>query len=265
MDPAQVDQLLANLIVNARDAIADVGKVTIETRNATFDPTCRSTDVGFAPGEYVMLAVSDSGCGMDKETLERIFDPFFTTKQTGKGTGLGLATVHGIVKQNGGFINVYSEPGKGTSFRIYIPRHHATSASPGEVHRETPLPTGNETILLVEDDRSLLDVGTAMLEQLGYTVLAADGPSEALRRVGTHEGPIHLAITDVVMPEMSGRDLAARLGALRRPVKCLFVSGYTANVIAHQGVLEEGLHFLPKPFSLRELALKVREVLDEGG
>ncbi|NLI82957.1 MAG: response regulator [Deltaproteobacteria bacterium] len=262
MDPAQIDQLLANLLVNARDAISDVGRVIIETHNVTFDAGYCETHPGFTPGDYVMLAVSDDGCGMEKETLAKIFDPFYTTKALGRGTGLGLATVYGIVKQNNGFINVYSEPGKGTTFRMYLPRDPATAAETEPVRKRT-LPRGNETVLLVEDDISLLGIGTAMLRELGYTVLAAGSPGAAIQRAEMQDGPIHLMISDVIMPEMNGRELKRRLETVFPSLKCLFVSGYTANVIAHHGVLDEGIHFLQKPFSIQELAVKVREVLDE--
>lgn len=261
MDPAQLDQILANLVVNARDAITGVGKVTIETGQAVFDETYCETHADFIPGSYVLLAVSDDGCGMDKEVLEQLFDPFFTTKPRGKGTGLGLATVYGIVKQNHGFINVYSEPGTGTTFKIYLPRHGSDRADADATPTLAAAPTGTETVLLVEDEAALLKLGTRMLERLGYTTLAADSPNQALQLAESHEGAIHLLLTDVIMPEMSGRDLWRRLSALRPDLKCLFMSGYTANVIAHHGVLDEGVHFLQKPFSKDELATKLREAI----
>ncbi len=263
MDPAQIDQILANLVVNARDAIAGVGKITIETGRADFDESYCETHTGFIPGRYVLLVVSDNGCGMDKEVLAQLFDPFFTTKPQGRGTGLGLATVYGIVKQNHGFINVYSEPGQGSTFRIYLPRHAAdqTGASPTPTPAPAIAPTGAETVLLVEDEAALLKLGKQLLERLGYTVLAAGSPNQALELAGAHAGVIHLLLTDVIMPEMSGRDLWQRLGALRPGLKCLFMSGYTANVIAHHGVLDDGVHFLQKPFSREALANKLREVL----
>ncbi|MFH0727893.1 MAG: PAS domain S-box protein [Pseudomonadota bacterium] len=260
MDPAQIDQMLANLVVNARDAISGVGKLTIETANTQFDDAYCETHTGFVPGLYVMLAVSDDGCGMDSETMATIFEPFFTTKELGKGTGLGLAMIYGIVKQNGGFINVYSEPGKGSTFRIYLPRETVVAAT-GLPAAADAVPTGTETVLLVEDEPVILKLGKAVLEQLGYTVLAANTPREAIRLAGEHDGEIHLLMTDVVMPEMNGRDLSARLLSLYPSLKCLFMSGYTANVIAHHGVLDEGMHFLQKPFSRKELAVKVREAL----
>jgi PAS domain S-box-containing protein len=260
MDPVQVDQILVNLCVNARDAIADVGKVTIETGNAVFDETYCADHAGFVAGEYVLLAVSDDGCGIDKEILDRIFEPFFTSKGVGQGTGLGLSTVYGIVKQNNGFINVYSEPGKGTTFRIYLPRYadQAVVTQPEEA-AEIPLSRG-ETVLVVEDEAANLQMDKAMLERLGYRVLAAGTPGEAIRLAEKHSSEIHLLITDVVMPEMNGWDLAERLQSLYPSMKILFMSGYTANVIAHR-VLDEGVNFIQKPFSMKDLAVKVRDAV----
>jgi two-component system, cell cycle sensor histidine kinase and response regulator CckA len=263
MDPAQIDQILVNLCVNARDAIGGVGRITIETDRVTFNGNYCVDHAEFLPGEFVLLAVSDNGCGMDKETQEHLFEPFFTTKELGKGTGLGLATVYGIVKQNDGFINVYSEPGQGTTFKIYLPRHgDRIDEIPVESLEEFPLGRG-ETLLLVEDEPAMLKMGKMMLERLGYEVLTAVGGSAALRLAEEHAGKIDLLMTDVVMPEMNGRDLAERLQGHYPKVKRLFMSGYTADVIAHRGVLPEGEHFIQKPFSLEELARKVREALDE--
>jgi PAS domain S-box-containing protein len=263
MDPSQVDQILANLCVNARDAIAGVGKVTIETGRAVLDAAYCADHLGAAPGDYVMLVVRDDGCGMDKAVLERLFEPFFTTKAVGEGTGLGLATVYGIVKQNEGHITVYSEPGVGTTFHIYLPRHVGEGAET-ESAPQGALPRGTETVLLVEDEPSILHLGERMLAGLGYTVLAAATADEALRLSAAYDGPIPLLLTDVVMPEMSGKDLAERLRAIRPALRCLYMSGYTASVIAHRGVLEEGVRFIQKPFMLQALAAKVRAVLDEG-
>jgi signal transduction histidine kinase/CheY-like chemotaxis protein len=262
MDPSQVDQILANLCVNARDAIAGVGTVTIETKNATFDEAYCAAHAGFSPGEYVMLAVSDNGCGMDKTTLGILFEPFFTTKETGKGTGLGLATVYGIVSQNHGFINVYSEPGEGTTFRIYLPRYREAAVARAAEEAPASVAHGHGTILLVEDESMILDIGRAMLEALGYRVLTAATPGEALRLAREHAGEIRLLMTDVIMPEMNGRELAQDLRSLCPQLKCLFTSGYTANVIAHHGVLEKGINFIPKPFSIQELAVHVRKALE---
>lgn len=262
IDPSQVDQILANLCVNARDAIKGVGKVTIETNNVVLnDEYCRE-HAGFHPGNYVMIAVSDSGYGMKKETLANLFEPFFTTKEMGRGVGLGLATVYGIVKQNNGFINVYSEPGKGTTFKIYLPRHVDEVIQKKRENSIPGIPTGNETILLVEDEQAILRMTKIMLERLGYTVLDAATPGEAIRISESRYSDIHMLMTDVVMPEMSGRDLAETLLKLYPGIKCLFMSGYTANVIAHHGVLDKGVHFIHKPFTKHTLAAKLREVLE---
>ncbi len=262
VDPSQIDQILANLCINARDAIARVGKVTIETQPVTFDEAYCADRPGFIPGEYVLLAVSDDGCGMDKETLNNLFEPFFTTKEIGKGTGLGLSMVYGIVRQNNGFINVYSEPGHGSTFKIYLPRHAAKTEQMRKESRAAPLAQGHETILLVEDEPTILEMARLMLKRLGYQVLAASTPGEAIRVAKEHSDKIHLLITDVVMPEMNGRDLAKNLLSLYPGLKRLFMSGYMGNVIAHHGVLDEGVHFIQKPFSMQTLAAKVREVLD---
>jgi len=262
MDPSQIDQILANLCVNARDAIRGVGKITIETGEAAFDEAYCAEHAGFKPGEYVLLAVSDNGCGMDKETISHLFEPFFTTKEVGKGTGLGLATVYGAVKQNNGFINVYSEPGQGTTFRIYLPPYQAgTRVRPDTATAKTAA-CGSETILLVEDEPAILRMATMMLERLGYAVITAQTPGEAIRLAREHSGPIDLLMTDVVMPEMNGRDLAKNLLSIYPAIKRLFMSGYTANVIAHHGVLDEGVHFIQKPFSSKDLGAKLRDVLE---
>jgi PAS domain S-box-containing protein len=261
-DPSQIDQVLANLCVNARDAIRSVGRITIETENVSLDNEYCAEHPGFVPGDFVLLAVSDDGCGMDKPTLERLFEPFFTTKGLGRGTGLGLATVYGIVKQNNGFINVYSEPEKGTTFRIYLPRH---AGEPGENQPKEAVEIQmgrGETVLIVEDEASILKLGKRILMELGYTVLAAATPGQAMETAKTHEGDIHLIITDVVMPEMNGRDLSRQIQNFYPDIKVLFMSGYTADVIAHQGVLDRGVHFLQKPFSNKDMAAKIREVLD---
>ncbi len=250
--PSQIDQMLANLCVNARDAIAGVGKVTIETGNATFDDAYCADHTGFVPGEFVLLAVSDDGCGMDKETLENIFEPFFTTKEVGQGTGLGLATVYGIVKQNNGFINVYSEPGTGTTFKIYLPRHAGQAAETQGKSSPAILRGRDETVLLVEDEPAILEMGKIMLERLGYRVLTAGTPGEAMRLAEEHAGEIHLLLTDVVMPEMNGRELAEQLQSRYPNLKCLFMSGYTAE-----------RHRPPRRAGGRR-ALHPEAVLDEG-
>ena len=260
IDPSQLDQILVNLFVNARDAIGDTGKITIETDLVSIDEQCYADHIETVPGAYVLLAVSDDGCGMDATALSHLFEPFFTTKEMGKGTGLGLATVYGIVKQNKGFINVYSEPDQGTTFKIYLPRH-GTSVEPAVETVADQVTKGSEIVLVVEDEPMILDIATTMLESLGYTVLSASGPEDAIRLARELDGQIHLLMTDVVMPGMNGRLLANHLRALIPGLHCLFMSGYTANVIAHHGVLDEGVHFIQKPFTLHTLAAKIREAL----
>jgi PAS domain S-box-containing protein len=264
VDPSQLDQILANLCVNARDAIAGVGRLTIETSNVAADERYCAGHAGAAPGEYVQLAVSDTGHGMGKDVLEHIFEPFFTTKEVGKGTGLGLATVYGIVDQNKGFITVYSEPGKGTTFKIHLPRCAAQETVAPVAAAPSVLPRGSETILLVEDEKSVRVTTHMFLEELGYKVLVADDPGKALGLAAQHSGDIDLLITDVIMPNMSGRHLADQLCLNRPSTRRLFMSGFTADVIAREGVLEDGVQFLTKPFGREALARKVREVLETG-
>jgi len=261
-DPGQIDQILANLCVNARDAISDTGRVTIRTQNSTVDAYYCDSHPDALPGEYVQLSVSDNGSGMEKSVLDSIFEPFFTTKELGKGTGLGLATVFGIMKQNSGFINVYSEPGEGTTFSLYFPRLAEKGAQPQPENRVMSLPGGRETILLVEDEAAILALAAMMLEKLGYAVLKAQAPGDALLMAREHVGKIDLLMTDVIMPGMNGRDLAIQLLSSYPGMKRQFMSGYTADVIAHHGVLDEDVHFIQKPFSLNAMAVKVRDVLD---
>jgi PAS domain S-box-containing protein len=261
IDPSQIDQILVNLCVNARDAVTGVGRITIETRPVRFDNAYCDSHAGFIPGEFIMLAVSDDGSGMDKETQDRIFEPFFTTKKIGEGTGLGLSTVYGIVKQNNGFINVYSEPGKGTTFRIYLARHSSPAVeSRREEIREIPLSRG-ETILLVEDEVAILKMTEKILKDLGYTVLSAASPLKALGLAKDYRETINLLVTDMVLPEMNGKDLVHHIQSIYPEIRILFMSGYTANVIAHHNILEPGLCFLQKPFSVKDMAVKVREAL----
>jgi PAS domain S-box-containing protein len=262
VDPSQIDQLLVNLCINARDAIPGVGRVTIETGNKVLDETYCAVHPDCVPGEYVMLAVSDDGVGIGKDALGHIFEPFFTTKEPGRGTGLGLSTVYGIVKQNNGYIHVCSEPGKGSTFRIYLPRFAGDAGEPAVESKAEPPGSRGETVLLVEDEAVILHVGQAMLEALGYRVLTADTPGKALQQMRARSGEIDLVLTDVVMPEMNGRELAERLLDIKPGLKCLFASGYTADVIARDGVLEEGVVFIQKPFSIKHLAAKVREALE---
>jgi PAS domain S-box-containing protein len=261
MDPSQIDQILANLCVNGRDAITDVGRITIETANTTFDADYCVHHEGALPGQYVRLVVNDDGCGMDPTTQSHLFEPFFTTKGLGRGTGLGLATVYGIVKQNNGFIDVHSEPGHGTTFAVHFPRRGGqVAAVPAERVEGSFTPKG-ETILLVEDEPAILAITTQILHELGYTVLAAGTPGEAIRQAKEYSGEIHLLLTDVVMPEMNGLDLARHLKSLYPDLRRLFMSGYTADIIAHHGVLDPGVSFVQKPFSIKELAARIRETM----
>jgi PAS domain S-box-containing protein len=261
LDPSQLDQILANLCVNARDAIDGVGKIMIETENVALDEIAAATGLTVPPGDYVALVVTDNGSGMDPEILAHIFEPFFTTKTVGKGTGLGLATVDGIVQQNGGQITVYSRPGHGASFRVYLPRFGEDEIAPA-ANQPHDLPQGHgETVLLVEDEATVLQMGQEALELLGYKVMAATGPGAALGLAAHHAGRIDLLITDIVMPEMNGRELAERIAALQPDIQRLYISGYPADFVAHRGVLEAGVHFLQKPFALQSLAAKVTEAL----
>jgi two-component system cell cycle sensor histidine kinase/response regulator CckA len=262
MDESQIDQVLANLIVNSRDAITGVGKVTLETQNVYCDEAYCADHAGCVPGDYVLLTVSDDGCGMDKEIQSKLFEPFFTTKEMGKGTGLGLATVYGIVKQNSGFIDVYSEPDEGTTLKIYLPRYIGKIEKARMEGPQKPVMLGNETILVVEDEPALLELSCSMLEKQGYRVLAAHTPGEAIRLAEEYTEEIHLLITDVVMPEMNGQELAKKMLCLYPNMRRLFMSGYTADIIAHHGVLDEGMHFLQKPFSRKALTTKVGEALE---
>jgi signal transduction histidine kinase/FixJ family two-component response regulator len=265
VDPSQIDQILANLCINARDAISGTGTLRIETANVEIDEPASAATPGSAPGDYIRLVVADDGCGMSQETLARIFEPFFTTKELGTGTGLGLATVYGIIQQNHGFVEVRSEPGRGTTFAVHLPRY---TGAPDEDPRRVRAPPasppahGTETILLVEDEPAILRMTTRLLEQQGFEVLSAGAPAEAIRRAKEHPGAIDLLMTDVVMPEMNGRELGNTLLATRPGLKRLYMSGYTADIIAHHGVLDEGVHFLQKPFSRAEAAAKVRAALD---
>ncbi|MHC1742653.1 MAG: PAS domain-containing protein [Syntrophobacteraceae bacterium] len=262
MDPAQIDQILVNLVVNSRDAIAGTGTITLKTENASLDESYCAAHPGAVPGNYVLLTEIDDGAGMSQDVLESIFEPFFTTKEVGKGTGLGLATVYGIVKQNNGHIDVRSEPGRGVTFKIYLPRHDGMiPGAKAEVQSDLLL-AGTESVLIVEDEEAVMNLGKMILERRGYRVITANAPGEAIRLVEHHDGDIHLLISDVVMPEMNGRELAARLTLIKPGMKCLFMSGYTADVIAHHGVLDEEVDFLEKPFSVKTLVEKVREVLD---
>ncbi len=261
MDPSQIDQILVNMCANAREAIPDVGKIEIETDVVTLTEEYCARHVECEAGDFLLLTITDTGRGMDAETRAHIFEPFFTTKTLGKGTGLGLATVFGIVKQNNGIIHVYSEPDMGTAFKIYLPLD-SRSASPAEAVTETPVSlSGTERILLVDDDSMVRSLAEVLLGSLGYTVLSAASPREALKRGSDQQQPIDLLLTDVVMPEMNGRDLFTKLLEMHPGIRCLYMSGYTSNVIVHRGIVDEGVNFLQKPFTRRDIARKVREVL----
>jgi CheY-like chemotaxis protein len=262
VDPHQMDQVLMNLVVNAVDAMSHGGRLIIETANAELSDAYASRHVGMNAGPFVMLAVSDTGQGMDAETVSHIFEPFFTTKEQGKGTGLGLSTVHGVINQSGGHILVYSEPGHGTTFKLYLPRVDA----PKRVSRRGPsaadVRRGEETLLLVEDEEDVRNLARDVLVESGYTVLAVTGADEAVRICEEHDGPISLLLSDVVMPKVSGPQLAARLLDLRPDLRVLYMSGYTDEAIVHHGVLEPGTMFIEKPFTPESLSGKVRDVLD---
>jgi signal transduction histidine kinase len=260
-DRGQIGQVLVNLAVNARDAMPDGGTLVIETRNARLTSSEARAYPGLAPGDYVALELTDDGAGMDEETVAHIFDPFFTTKEPGEGTGLGLATVHGIVRQSGGYVGVYSEPGHGTTFTVYLPRVEGQEAVEVEDEPAPGLATGSETVLVVEDDAVVRGLVCDVLDELGYHVLVASGPAEALELVDEVEDHIDLLITDVVMPKMNGRELAERLLAVRPDLRVVYTSGYTGDAMVERGVLEPGVAFLQKPFALDSLARVAREVL----
>ncbi|RJP90133.1 MAG: PAS domain S-box protein [Desulfobacteraceae bacterium] len=263
VDPSQIEQILSNLCDNSREAISGKGEITIQTKTAILDkPDCMEY-AGLVPGEYVLLSFSDTGCGISREIIDRLFDPFFTTKETGKGPGLGLSTVYGIIKQNHGFIYALSQPGQGASFKIFLPRHKPTADEAGAEQPPKQAMGGNETILLVEDEPAVLKVAQMMLAHLGYTVVAANAPAEAIRMAEEQPGKIDLLITDVIMPGMNGRDLAQKLMSLYPDLKSLFMSGYTADIITRDEVLEEGVCFIQKPFLIKALAAKVREALEK--
>ena len=263
MDPSQLDQVLVNVAVNARDAIGGVGIFTLETRNVTFGAAECQSHPGLVPGAYVELSAADTGCGMAPEVLSKAFEPFFTTKGLGLGTGLGLSTVYGIVKQNGGYVMLESEPGRGTAVRIYLPRddvpsHERLAQPAGDV----PV-RGHETVLVVEDSAPVRSLTTRLLTSLGYLVVSAATPTEAIRVAEAHTGPLDLLVTDVVLPEMNGRELWTRIVQLRPGTRCLFMSGYTHDIISEKGVLASGVHFVQKPFSASSLGNAVREALDD--
>jgi len=259
-DPGQIEQVLLNLVINARDAMPQGGRLTIEACNVEMDDTYKGEHQVVIPGRYVVLGVQDTGCGMDRDTQARIFEPFYTTKELGKGTGLGLATVYGIVKQSGGYIWVYSELNQGTLFKVYLPRVDE-SVQPAKKEPEAVVLESCKTILLAEDSVSLREMAREYLASLGYVVLEAASGREALQKAKEFDGPIHLLLTDVVMPEMSGPELARHVMALRPEIKVIFTSGYTNDAIARQGVLDPAVAFIQKPYRPKALALKIQEVL----
>ena len=261
-DPGQLEQVIMNLAVNARDAMPDGGQLTLETANVELDEAYASRHFEAQPGRYVMLAVSDTGIGMDEEVQAHLFEPFFTTKEKGKGTGLGLATIYGIVKQSGGHIGVYSEPGVGTTFKVYLPWVDREADVPQHIQGLVDLPRGAETVLVVEDDEAVQTMSSRILQQCGYIVLEADHPETALLVATSYKAPIHLLVTDVVMPGMNGRELAGTLASSRPEMKVLYVSGYTDNAIVHHGVLDPDLDFLQKPYRPAIFAARVRQALD---
>jgi len=261
-DPGQVEQVIMNLAVNARDAMPEGGKLIIETDNIELDQDYAKRHIDVESGHYIMLSVSDTGCGMPPETAQKIFEPFFTIKERSKGTGLGLSTVYGIVKQSGGDIWVYSEPGKGTTFKIYLPRVDEPLSGFDEGARTDGLVRGNETILIVEDDKEVRKLALRMLTKQGYMVLEAANADEALAICKERKDPVHLILTDVVMPGLSGRQLIQALSLVRHDFKVIFMSGYTENAIVHHGVLDNDTEFIAKPFTLGNLSRKIREVLD---
>jgi two-component system cell cycle sensor histidine kinase/response regulator CckA len=260
-DPAQIEQVVMNLVVNARDAMPNGGRLLLETSNVNLDAGYALEHASVKPGRYVMLAVSDTGIGMDSETVAHIFEPFYTTKESGRGTGLGLSTVYGIVKQSGGYIWVYSEPGQGSTFKVYLPSVEETEESESAKPASLANQRGTETILLVEDEEAVRDLVNTILAAQGFQVIVARDPSHAQEVAAKYPGEIHLLLTDVVMPRTSGRELAAAILRIRPGTRVLYMSGYTENVITSGGLLEEGLAFLQKPFSPATLVQKIREVL----
>jgi two-component system, cell cycle sensor histidine kinase and response regulator CckA len=260
-DPGQVSQVLMNLAVNSRDAMPNGGKLVIETANVELDDTYGRQHLGARPGPHVMLAVSDTGTGMDSDTLAHVFEPFFTTKETGKGTGLGLSMVYGIIKQSNGYIMAYSEPGRGTTFKIYFPRTQE-SVSPPQKTEEEEIPRGTETVLVVEDEPALRELTCVLLGDAGYTVLESSGVEDALETARDAQRKIDLLLTDIVMPRLDGRELANQMVSFRPDLKVLYMSGYTDDIIVHRGALTQETVLVQKPFTKRTLLQKVRETLD---
>jgi two-component system cell cycle sensor histidine kinase/response regulator CckA len=262
IDPGLLEQVVLNLAINARDAMPDGGKLTIEVKSVQLDDEYCQEHLGVTIGRYVMLAVSDTGVGMTEDVRGKVFEPFFSTKDRTKGTGLGLSTVYGIVTEAGGCVNVYSEPGQGSTFKVYLPRLDVAAGEAEQEAAELPVPGGDETVLLVEDEERVRSMTRQLLDKWGYRVLEAGDPHQALDLARAHDGPIHLLLTDVILPQMNGRDLAARLASQQPQMRVLYMSGYTDDAIVRHGVLEAEVNFLAKPFSPESLARRVREVLD---
>jgi CheY-like chemotaxis protein len=262
-DPNQLENVILNLAVNARDAMPDGGKLTIETQNTHLDSRYTAAHLGVTPGQYVLIAVTDTGTGMPEDVMSRAFDPFFTTKEVGKGTGLGLSQVYGFVKQSGGHVKIYSEPGYGTTFKVYLPRYFGAMGEiePEDQAADVPLGERQEVVLVVEDEPAVRQFSVDALSELGYRVLEADGAGTALKLLDAHP-EIALIFTDVVMPEVNGAKLAEEVRRRRPDVRILFTTGYTRNAVVHNGVLDPGTELIGKPFTIEELAAKVRGVLD---
>jgi len=262
-DPGQIEQVVMNLALNSRDSMPDGGQLTIETKNVFLDESYTQRHMDVVVGDYVMLAVSDTGCGIEEKNLKKIFDPFFTTKEKGKGTGLGLSMVYGIIKQSGGHIFVYSEPGYGTTFKLYFPR--IENAGSEEKTKAAPFISykGEEHVLLVEDDSSVRDLVAGVLRANSYTVHEFGCGPDALLFLESYRVPVHLLITDVILPQMSGAELAKRIAFQDPQIKTLFISGYTDNAIVHKGMLDKGIHFLQKPFTPHDILKMIRDILDK--
>jgi two-component system, cell cycle sensor histidine kinase and response regulator CckA len=263
MDPGQVNQILANLVVNSKDAVKGPGIITIKTLNTFLDEGYCKKHEGCVPGDYVALTVTDNGSGMPQEVLEKVFEPFYTTKEIGKGTGLGLSTVYGIVKQNSGYITIHSQPGLGTTVEIYFPKLSDQSKVEPAKAEDRGMPTGSETVLLVEDQEQLLNITKNILTRLGYSVLEAISPQQAIELAENHNGEIQLLLTDIIMPQMQGTQLAEQLQRRRKDMRVLYMSGYTAETIDRHGLFDKGSHFIEKPFLAQKLAEKLREILDQ--
>jgi len=261
IDTSQLDQILLNLCINARDAIQGTGKITIETANISFQNDFYNKYEKISGGDYVLLSIKDDGCGMSDEVKASLFEPFFTTKENGKGTGLGLATVYGAVKQNKGFVDVLSEEGKGTLMKIFLPRCLEEKKKSDNGTAEEIITYDNITVLLVEDEPMILEIAETLLKRMGFSVITADNPREALNLAHTHSGLIDILMTDIIMPEMNGRDLAKNIHYSYPHIKVLFMSGYTADIIDHYGLSQENVHFIEKPFSMNSLSAILQEVL----